>query len=131
MTNRPSIAEVFDLMVKDAKEKPPFLNMRKHLDKEMRDNISGMIMEATAAVKPYILNDKQIGEIYVNFEFEWQIIDTICKDIIIYFKIEKYIDDLFKKWIKAASEIEEYEIANNIKKVKILIDQKRCLKNNI
>jgi hypothetical protein len=131
MTNRPSIGEVYDMMVRDSTTKPSFLNMRKQIDKELRDNISSIITEATAAVKPYVLNNKQIDDIYVNVQFEWEIIETICRDIIVYFKAEKYIDDLFIKWIQLASELEEYEIAENLNKVKGIIDKKRCLKNNI
>lgn len=131
MTNRPSIGEVYDMMIRDSTTKPSFLNMRKQIDKDLRDNISSIITEATAAVKPYVLNNKQIDDIYVNVQFEWEIIETICRDIIVYFKAEKYIDDLFIKWIQLASELEEYEIAENLNKVKGIIDKKRCLKNNI
>ncbi len=131
MTNRPSIGEVYDMMIRDSTTKPSFLNMRKQIDKDLRDNISSIITEATAAVKPYVLNNKQIDDIYVNVQFEWEIIETICRDIIVYFKAEKYIDDLFIKWIQLASELEEYEIAENLNKVKVIIDKKRCLKNNI
>jgi hypothetical protein len=131
MTNRSSIGEVYDTMIRDSTTKPPFLNMRKQMDKDLRDNISSIIIEATAAVKPYVLNDKQITDIYINVQFEWEIIETVCRDIIVYFKAEKYIDDLFIKWIELASDLEEYEIAENLNKIKAIIDKKRCLKNNI
>lgn len=131
MNTRATLTEIYDLMIKDAKHKPSFLDMRKLIDKDLRDTISSIIVELTACVKPYVITDKCAVDIYVNFEFEWDCIEAVCADLMVYFKLNHYMNTLMEKWIDLGIELEEYEFVENINKVKKLIGKKLILKNTI
>ena len=131
MNTRATLTEIYDSMIIDAKYKPSFLDMRKQLDKDIRDAISSIIIELTDCIKPYVITDKQAIDIYVNYEFEWECIELICRDLIQYFKLEHYINGLIEKWINTTLELEEYESSENLTKVKKLITNRTILKNQI
>ena len=116
------VSEVYNLMIKDATRKPAFLNIKKQEDKIIRESISSIIVELTALIKPYVLAEKAILDITIAFEFEWEIIEQMTGNLMLYFSILDYFNNLFKKWIELAAAEEEYETAENLRKMKQIID---------
>ena len=115
------VSEVYNLMIKDATRKPAFLNIKKQEDKIIRESISSIIVELTALIKPYVLAEKAILDITIAFEFEWEIIEQMTGNLMLYFSILDYFNNLFKKWIELAAAEEEYETAENLRKMKQII----------
>jgi hypothetical protein len=127
--NKKNVTEIYDQMIIDAKQKPDFLNMRNQLHKDMRGGITSLIIEMTALIKPYVLKTNCLNDIWLNYEFEWDTIEVVCRDIIIYFKIEDYLVNLLDKWLELTIDLEEYEVAENLNNFKRILETKRKVKN--
>lgn len=127
--NKKNVTEIYDQMIIDSKQKPDFLDMRKQVHKDMRMGITSLIIEMTALIKPYVLKSSCINDVWLNYEFEWDTIEVICRDIIIYFKIEDYLVNLLDKWLELTIDLEEYEVAENLNNFKRILETKRKVKN--
>lgn len=114
-------------MMKDATKKPQFLSAKDLSHRAIHNCLSSAIIELTAIAKPIILSSKQLLDIWFNFEFSFDVINTECKNLLIFWKIEFYMEELIDKWLNYAVEEEEYEIAENINTIKNLYSKKRIL----
>ncbi len=120
-----NVTQIYDQMIIDSKQKPDFLNMRNQIHKDMRMGITSLIIEMTALIKPYVLKWSCINDVWMNYEFEWDTIEVVCRDIIIYFKIEDYLVNLLDKWLELTIDLEEYEVAENLNNFKRILESKR------
>jgi hypothetical protein len=119
--------KLFDIMSKDATTRPKFLDSKNLEHRAIHNCLASAIIELTPITKPIILNMKQLMDIWFNFEFCFDVINTECKDLLIFWKIEDYMEGLIDKWLTIAVEEEEYEIAENINTIKNLYGKKKIL----
>jgi len=127
--NKKTVTEIFDIIMKDSQKKPEFLNMHKADHKQVRQALTSCIVELSTLIKPFIIKNNGINDIYNTFDGEWEWVETSITDIVIYFKCEEYIGDLIDKWLDISIDMEEYEVAENINNFKIILESKRKVKN--
>lgn len=116
------LTTIFDLIIIDAKKKPPFLNTTNEDHKKVRNIISALLIEITNLIKPYFIPDKDLFDTLTSFE---TIAAEFCliTNVALYLNANLYIERLIKKYIDEAIREQEYESAANLKNFMSLREQ--------
>lgn len=113
MTRRETLTDLFNLIIKDATKKPPFLNFKVEEHKDIQNTISALLTILSSLIKPYFINDNELYDILLEFETIHSAFDDI-KSITMFFNCTAFVNKKITKYKDEAISFQEYESADNL-----------------